>query len=207
MENEKFNFVARSSMEKNSSFIKRRHGAQWRTIYSKNYSRRRTKRQPPPPPPAWFEFLVILDFFAPWYISRCIFCENCKKKTLKGKWVKCAPEFARLHKVSIQSCTQNRPSPKVQSRWRDFLSLGLSSGNRKLGTLVHHVPGCKLCLRFFKYSYGFSSRKNGVKSRPNFERPKLSPGAKIKILSQSFINLPFFHSAKTVSVYRNSLKN
>ena len=26
------------------------------------------------------------------------------------------PKVARLHKVSIQSCTQNRPSPKVQSR-------------------------------------------------------------------------------------------
>ena len=41
------------------------------------------------------------------------------KKTSKEKLVKCATEVARLHKVSIQSCTQNRPSPKVQSRSGD----------------------------------------------------------------------------------------
>ena len=37
---------------------------------------------------------------------RGIFCENFIKK-FKGKLVKCATEVARLHKVSIQSCTQN----------------------------------------------------------------------------------------------------
>ena len=31
-------------------------------------------------------------------------------KISKEKLVKCATEVARLHKVSIQSCTQNRPS-------------------------------------------------------------------------------------------------
>ena len=41
------------------------------------------------------------------------------KKNSKEKLVKCAAEFARFHKVSIQSCTQNRPSPKVQSRSGD----------------------------------------------------------------------------------------
>ena len=30
--------------------------------------------------------------------------------------VKCTTEVARLYRFSIQSCTQNRPSPKVQSR-------------------------------------------------------------------------------------------
>ena len=40
-------------------------------------------------------------------------------KNSKEKLVKCATEVARLHKVSIQSCTQNWPSPKVQSRSGD----------------------------------------------------------------------------------------
>ena len=43
------------------------------------------------------------------------------KKNSKEKLVKCATEVARLHKVSIQSCTQNRPSPKVQSLSRDWI--------------------------------------------------------------------------------------
>ena len=42
------------------------------------------------------------------------------KKNSKTKVVKCATELARLHKASIQSCTQNRPSPKVQSRAREI---------------------------------------------------------------------------------------
>ena len=39
-------------------------------------------------------------------------------KNSKDKLVKCATEVARLHRVSsgIHSCTQNRPSPKVQLR-------------------------------------------------------------------------------------------
>ena len=50
----------------------------------------------------------------------------------KEKLVKCATKVARLHKVSIQSCTQNRSSPKVQSPSGDrinFLPLGLSPWN------------------------------------------------------------------------------
>ena len=39
----------------------------------------------------------------------------------KEKLVKCATEVARLRRVSIQSCTQNRPSPKVQSLSRDWI--------------------------------------------------------------------------------------
>ena len=42
-------------------------------------------------------------------------------KYSKEKLVKCATEVARLHRVSIQSCTQNRPSPKVQSLSRDLI--------------------------------------------------------------------------------------
>ena len=44
-----------------------------------------------------------------------------RKKKSKEKLVKCATEVARLHKVSIQSCTHNRPSPKVQSRSGDWI--------------------------------------------------------------------------------------
>ena len=66
--------------------------------------------------PPWFEFLVIFDFFAPLYRrGRDIFCENFMENS-KLKLVKCTIEVARLHKVSIQSCTQKRPSPKVHSR-------------------------------------------------------------------------------------------
>ena len=44
-----------------------------------------------------------------------------KLPTTKIKLVKCATEVARLHKVLIPSCTQNRPSPKVQSRSGDWI--------------------------------------------------------------------------------------
>ena len=42
-------------------------------------------------------------------------------KNSKEKLVKCATKVGRLHRVSIQSCTQNRPSPKVQSLSRDLI--------------------------------------------------------------------------------------
>ena len=75
-------------------------------------------RQDPP----WFEFLVIFDFFAPWYRkSREASSVKISWTNSKEKLVKCATEFARLHKVSIQSCTQNRPSPKVQSLLGDWI--------------------------------------------------------------------------------------
>ena len=45
------------------------------------------------------------------------------KNNSKEKLVKCATEVARLHMVSIQSCTQNQPSPKVQSRSQDWIEL------------------------------------------------------------------------------------
>ena len=43
------------------------------------------------------------------------------KKNSKKKLVKCATEIGRFHRVSSQSCTQNRPSPKVQSLSRDLI--------------------------------------------------------------------------------------
>ena len=43
------------------------------------------------------------------------------KKNSNEKLVKCATEVARLHKVSTQIGTQNRPSPKVQSLPRNWI--------------------------------------------------------------------------------------
>ena len=127
------------------------------------------------PPLIWV--LVIFDFFAPWYRRRReasfvkIWWEN-SKETL----VKCATKVARFHKVSIQSCKQNRPSPKVQSRSGNWIQLFIASTIfMKLGTLVHDVPGYKILPRSFKFLprnlvMVFQSRKNGVKSSLNFER-------------------------------------
>ena len=69
----------------------------------------------------WFEFLVIFDFFAPWY-GRSEEASSVKisLKNAKEQLVKCTTEVAWLLKVSIQSCTQNRRSPKVQSRLGDW---------------------------------------------------------------------------------------
>ena len=78
-------------------------------------------RQDPPPPP-WFEFLVIFDFFAPWYRkSSDASSVKISLKNSKEKLVKCATEVARLHRASTQSCTQKRPSPKVQWRSGDLI--------------------------------------------------------------------------------------
>ena len=41
----------------------------------------------------------------------------------KEQLVKCATKVALLHKVSIQSCTQNRASQEVQSRSGDWIEL------------------------------------------------------------------------------------
>ena len=70
--------------------------------------------------PPCFEFLVIFDFLhhSIEKIERH-FLWKFYKKNSKGKLVKCATEVARFHRVSIQSCTQNRPSPKVQSLSRN----------------------------------------------------------------------------------------
>ena len=65
----------------------------------------------------------------------------------------------------------------------------------KFGTLVQHALGYKALPQIFLIfalglSYGLSKSKKGVKSS--------------KYLRQRFVDQPFFfHSAKTVSVYRN----
>ena len=93
----------------------------WYKIWEKSiwyfYHARATLRQDP-----WFELLVIFDFFAPSYRKgREASSVKISEKNSKEKLVKCATEVGRLHKVSIQSCTQNRLSPKVQSRSGDWI--------------------------------------------------------------------------------------
>ena len=67
-------------------------------------------RQDPP----WFEFLVVFDFFEPWYRrGREASSVKILLKNSKEKLVKCATEVARLHRVSIQSsklCTKSAVS-------------------------------------------------------------------------------------------------
>ena len=78
----------------------------------------------------------------------------------------------------------------------------------KLGTLVHHVYGYKTLPQIFNFLprdlvMVFHSRKSGVKSSLNFEKSKV-PRQKLKNLRQHFVDLSFFfHSVKTVCVYRN----
>ena len=72
--------------------------------------------------PLDLSFWSFLTFFAKWYRRRWEASSvKISQKTSKEKLVKCATEVARLHKVSIQSCTQNQPSPKVQSRSGDWI--------------------------------------------------------------------------------------
>ena len=78
------------------------------------------------------------------------------KKNSKEMLVKCATEVAHLHRVSIQSCTQKRPSPKVKWRSGDiiwlFLLLGLSLWN--LAHLFIMFMATKRCLTFFHFYLG-----------------------------------------------------
>ena len=69
----------------------------------------------------WFEFLVIFDFLHHGIeeVKRHLLWKFYKK-TRRKSWSNVPPK-SRLHRVSIQSCTQNRPSPKVQSLSRDWI--------------------------------------------------------------------------------------
>ena len=70
-------------------------------------------RQDPPPPLdlSFWSFLTFLHHGIE-EVKRHLLWKFYKKNS-KEKLVKCATEVGRLHRVSIQSCTQNRPSPKV----------------------------------------------------------------------------------------------
>ena len=89
------------------------------------------------------------------------------QRNSKEKLVKCATEVARLHKVSIQSCTQNsrlRKFNRAREIEFNFLSFGLSL--RNLAHLFIMFMATKRCLRLLIFaegrSYGLSkSRKRG----------------------------------------------
>ena len=73
--------------------------------------------------PPWFDFLVNFDFFAPLYrrSREASSVKFHKKKIQRRSWSNVnSTEVARLHKVSVPSCTQSRPSPKVPSRSGDY---------------------------------------------------------------------------------------
>ena len=95
--------------------------------------------------PPWFEYLVIFDFFAPWYRrGREASSVKISWKNSKEKLVKYATEVAHLHRVSIQSCTQNGRLRKFNgAREIEFNFFIAWTIFMKLGTLVHHVHGYK----------------------------------------------------------------
>ena len=108
---------------------------------------------PPPPGPPWFEFLVIFDFFLHHGIEQVAahLLWKFHKKNSKEKLVKYATEVARLHKVSKQSSTQNRPFSESSNRAREiefnFLSFGLSLWN--LAHLFIMFMATKHCPQIF----------------------------------------------------------
>ena len=71
--------------------------------------------------------------------------------------VKRATEVARLHKVSVQSCTQSRPSPNSLRKFNyareiEFNFFIAWTIFMKLGTLVHHVHGNKTLPQIFHFA-------------------------------------------------------
>ena len=75
-------------------------------------------------------------------------------------------KVARLHKVSIQSCTQKRLSPKVQSLsrgWITFLPLGLSLWNLAHLFIMFMAP--KLASDFLIFVQGLSYGLSKLKKR------------------------------------------
>ena len=67
------------------------------------------------------------------------------EKNSKEKLVKWATEVAHLRRVSIQSCTQKRPSPKVQWRSRYLIQLCY-----RLDYLYHTCHTCSSCNHGYK---------------------------------------------------------
>ena len=119
--------------------------------------------------------------------------------------VKCATEVARLHKVLykvVHKVGRLREFNRAREIEFNFFTVWTFM---KLGTLVHHVYGYKTLPQFFLIfaqglSYGLSKSKNGVKSSLNLKIIIKSLGKKSEAI---FVDLPFFfHSAKTVCVYR-----
>ena len=106
-------------------------------------------KEPPPLDLSFWSFLTFLHHGIEEVVERHILWKFPRKNQRKS-WSKCATEVARLHKVSIQSCTQNRPSPKVQScsgiEFNFFIAWTIFM---KLGTRVHHVCGYKRLPQIF----------------------------------------------------------
>ena len=75
------------------------------------------------------------------------------KQIQRKSWSNAQPKFlARLHKVSKESCTQNRTSPNVQWRSGDWINFfTVWTIYMKLGTLVHHVHGYKYWPQFSSF--------------------------------------------------------
>ena len=122
----------------------------------------------------YLSFWSFSTFFAPWYRrSREASSVKISQKNSKEKLVKCATEVARLHKVSIQSCTQIGRLRKFNCAREIEFKLRLSLWN--LAHLFIMFMATKVASDFLIFAWGLScglskSKKNGVKSSPNFER-------------------------------------
>ena len=79
------------------------------------------RHDPPPFDLSFWSFLTFLHHGVENRRGREASSVNILWNNSKEKLVKWATEFARLRRVSIQSCTQNRPYPKVQSLSRDWI--------------------------------------------------------------------------------------
>ena len=132
--------------------------------------RKLTKAGPP-----WFEFLVIFDFFAPWYRkSRGASRVKIALKKFKGKvGQKLLTCIGFLNKV-VHKISRLRKFNRSCEIEFNFLTVWTIS--MKFGTLVQHAPGYKNCLRFFNFCPGTwlwsfkVEKKSRVKSWLNFER-------------------------------------
>ena len=72
------------------------------------------------------------------------------KVNAKEKLVKCAAKFARLHRVLYKVVDKTGRLRKFnRAREIEFKFFILWTISTKLGTLVHHVPGCKIVPRIF----------------------------------------------------------
>ena len=105
----------------------------------------------------WFEFLAIFDFLHHGIekVERHLLWKFHNKNS-KEKLVKCATEVARLHRVSIQSCTQNGRLRKFnRAREIEFNFFTVKTMFMKFSTLVHHVHGYKtIASDFFSFCLG-----------------------------------------------------
>ena len=100
------------------------------------------------------------------------------KKIRRKSWSNVPPKLVACIGFSIQSCTQNRPSPKFQSLSRDLILTFLNRLDY-LHEIWHTCSACSwlqnvasdFLIFAWGLSYGLSKvEKKGVKSSLNFER-------------------------------------